>query len=132
MSSLCRTVSRVTRPAPLRLAADACLFYCYRRPMRRTADEAGDKICLFGFSRGAYTARALAGMLHKVGLLPANNHQQIPFAYQMYSRSDAAGWDQSTQFKKAFSIDVTIEFIGVWCVPRLCDRYMHLAVSFPR
>ena len=26
----------------------------------------GDKICLFGFSRGAYTARCLAGMLHKV------------------------------------------------------------------
>lgn len=31
----------------------------------------GDKICLFGFSRGAYTVRCLAGMLHKVGLLPA-------------------------------------------------------------
>lgn len=29
-------------------------------------DEAGDKICIFGFSRGAYTARALAGMIHKV------------------------------------------------------------------
>lgn len=29
-------------------------------------DQAGDKICLFGFSRGAYTARSLAGMLHKV------------------------------------------------------------------
>lgn len=26
----------------------------------------GDKICLFGFSRGAYTARCLAGMLNKV------------------------------------------------------------------
>jgi hypothetical protein len=25
-------------------------------------DDAGDKICIFGFSRGAYTARALAGM----------------------------------------------------------------------
>ncbi|KIN92624.1 hypothetical protein M404DRAFT_1009456, partial [Pisolithus tinctorius Marx 270] len=25
-------------------------------------DQAGDKICLFGFSSGAYTARALAGM----------------------------------------------------------------------
>lgn len=25
-------------------------------------DEAGDRICIFGFSRGAYTARALAGM----------------------------------------------------------------------
>lgn len=29
----------------------------------------GDRICLFGFSRGAYTARALAGMLYKVSRL---------------------------------------------------------------
>ena len=29
-------------------------------------DHAEDKICIFGFSRGAYTARALAGMIHKV------------------------------------------------------------------
>lgn len=28
--------------------------------------HAGDRVCLFGFSRGAYTARALAGMLFKV------------------------------------------------------------------
>ncbi|PIL31280.1 hypothetical protein GSI_05978 [Ganoderma sinense ZZ0214-1] len=76
--------------------------------------EAGDKICLFGFSRGAYTARALAGMLHKVGLLPSYNHQQVPFAYKMYTRTDDLGWRQSTAFKKAFSIDVDIDFIGVW------------------
>ncbi|KAI0354700.1 hypothetical protein OH77DRAFT_1521587 [Trametes cingulata] len=76
--------------------------------------EAGDKICLFGFSRGAYTARALAGMLHKVGLLPPDNFQQIPFAYKMYTRTDELGWKQSTAFKKAFSIDVEIDFIGVW------------------
>lgn len=76
--------------------------------------EAGDKICLFGFSRGAYTARALAGMLHKVGLLPRCNHQQVPFAYKMYSMDDETGWKQSRAFKKAFSIDVEIEFVGVW------------------
>ncbi|OBZ79069.1 hypothetical protein A0H81_01440, partial [Grifola frondosa] len=76
--------------------------------------EAGDKICLFGFSRGAYTARALAGMIHKVGLLPACNHQQIPFAYKMFTKADEKGWKQSTAFKKAFSMDVDIEFIGVW------------------
>ncbi|KAF9040238.1 hypothetical protein BDZ89DRAFT_1100225 [Hymenopellis radicata] len=74
--------------------------------------EAGDKICIFGFSRGAYTARALAGML--VGLLPRCNHQQVPFAYKMYSREDEIGWTQSAEFKKAFSIDVDIEFLGVW------------------
>lgn len=36
------------------------------------ADTDGDKICIFGFSRGAYTARALAGMLQKVFLLYHN------------------------------------------------------------
>ncbi|KAG2353991.1 hypothetical protein BDR07DRAFT_1342129 [Suillus spraguei] len=76
--------------------------------------EAGDKICIFGFSRGAYTARALAGMIYKVGLLPRCNHQQVPFAYHMYSCDDPEGWKQSNAFKKAFSINVNIEFVGVW------------------
>ncbi|PBK58695.1 hypothetical protein ARMSODRAFT_923456 [Armillaria solidipes] len=76
--------------------------------------KAGDKICIFGFSRGAYTARALAGMIHKVGLLPRANYQQVPFAYKMYSRDDEKGWKQSAAFKKAFSIDVDIYFLGVW------------------
>lgn len=76
--------------------------------------HAEDKICIFGFSRGAYTARALAGMIHKVGLLPSGNHQQVPFAYKMFSRNDDLGWSQSTVFKKAFSVDVEIEFVGVW------------------
>ncbi len=31
--------------------------------------EEGDRICLFGFSRGAYTVRSLAGMIRNVGLL---------------------------------------------------------------
>ncbi|KAI0812234.1 hypothetical protein BC629DRAFT_1280613 [Irpex lacteus] len=76
--------------------------------------QANDKICIFGFSRGAYTARSLAGMVHKVGLLPADNHQQVPFAYKMYTRTDDVGWEQSVAFKKAFSIDVKVEFVGVW------------------
>ncbi|KAJ7626900.1 hypothetical protein FB45DRAFT_835209 [Roridomyces roridus] len=74
----------------------------------------GDRICIFGFSRGAYTARSLAGMIHKVGLLPVCNHQQVPFAYKMYTRDDPVGWAQSSAFKQAFSIDVDIEFMGVW------------------
>ncbi|KAJ7174136.1 hypothetical protein C8R43DRAFT_943752 [Mycena crocata] len=75
---------------------------------------ANDRICIFGFSRGAYIARSLAGMIHKVGLLPVDNHQQVPFAYRMYTRADATGWAQSNAFKKAFSNDVHIDFIGVW------------------
>ncbi|KAG1735439.1 hypothetical protein EDB19DRAFT_1612168, partial [Suillus lakei] len=38
----------------------------------------GDKIFLFGFSRGAYQVRALAGMIHEVGLITPGNKGQIP------------------------------------------------------
>lgn len=34
----------------------------------------------------------------------------------MYKSDDKKGWEQSRQFKKTFSIDVDIEFVGVWCV----------------
>ncbi|WPH03577.1 Hypothetical protein R9X50_00645900 [Acrodontium crateriforme] len=77
----------------------------------------GDKICLFGFSRGAYTARCLAGMLHKVGLLPAENVAQVEFAYAFYKDDTENGWKMSTEFKKTFCIDVSVYFVGVWdCV----------------
>ncbi|KAG8925454.1 hypothetical protein FRC02_009651 [Tulasnella sp. 418] len=74
----------------------------------------GDKICLFGFSRGAYTARCLAGMLHKVGLLPKSNTEQIPFAYERYADMSENGNHRSEGFKKTFSKEVEIDFIGVW------------------
>jgi hypothetical protein len=32
----------------------------------------------------------------------------------MYTREDEMGWTQSNAFKKTFSIDVDIEFVGVW------------------
>ncbi|KAF8443037.1 hypothetical protein L210DRAFT_3643925 [Boletus edulis BED1] len=76
--------------------------------------HAGDKICLFGFSRGAYTARALAGMLNRVGLLPKDNLQQVNFAYKAYTRSDKEGVELAAGFKKTFSQDVKVEFVGVW------------------
>ena len=55
-------------------------------------------------------------MIHKVGLLPKYNSQQVPFAYKMYASADDLGWKQSNAFKKTFSNDVEIEFVGVWLV----------------
>jgi len=72
----------------------------------------GDKVLLFGFSRGAYTARALAGMLHKVGLLSKDNTEQVPFAYKLYKASSNESLAQG--FKTSFSREVPIEFVGVW------------------
>lgn len=74
----------------------------------------GDKICLFGFSRGAYTARALAGALYKVGLLPRDNEAQVSFAYKLYKREDKEGIELCKGFKETYCQDVKIEFMGVW------------------
>lgn len=76
-----------------------------------------DRICLFGFSRGAYTARCLAGMLNKVGLLPAHNTAQVQFAYNFYKDDSEIGWKMSQGFKKTFCIEVSVYFLGLWdCV----------------
>ncbi|EJT99622.1 hypothetical protein DACRYDRAFT_82033 [Dacryopinax primogenitus] len=74
----------------------------------------GTKISIFGFSRGAYTARALAGMLHKVGLLSRGNDEQIPFAYKIYAKDTVEGWQMSAAFQRTFCHEVTIDFLGVW------------------
>lgn len=47
-----------------------CTFLCF---LMFKSHILTDVLGLFGFSRGAYTARALAGMLNKVGLLPPDN-----------------------------------------------------------
>lgn len=74
----------------------------------------GDRICLFGFSRGAFTARCLAGMLHKVGLLPRSNVEQVEFAYSLYESRKPEDVARARKFKDTFSSDVRVEFIGVW------------------
>lgn len=74
----------------------------------------GDKISIFGFSRGAYTARALAGMLTKVGLLPKDNVEQVPFAWKMYTQTGASAESNAEGYKKIFSRTIEIEFLGVW------------------
>jgi hypothetical protein len=51
-------------------------------------------------------------MIHKVGLLPPRNIQQIPFAYEFYAKDSTEGWKQSEDFKATFCIDVSVHFLG--------------------
>ncbi|GAA5907287.1 T6SS phospholipase effector Tle1-like catalytic domain-containing protein [Sporobolomyces salmoneus] len=79
----------------------------------------GDRIYIFGFSRGAFTGRALAGMLQQVGLLPAGNEESVAMAYSVYSRKAdtvlVPGKETLAQgFKRTFSRDVYVHFVGVW------------------
>lgn len=114
--------------------------------------QRGDQIYLFGFSRGAYTVRVLAGLIHKVGLITP---EQVNLAgssllcYKQYSGSgrgndlgalaDAGAdengplpldrFDLAAQFARITSSRwPTIRFVGVWdtvaslMVPR-ADRF---------
>ncbi|MGB6800786.1 MAG: DUF2235 domain-containing protein, partial [Candidatus Sulfotelmatobacter sp.] len=48
--------------------------------------EDGDRVYLFGFSRGAYTVRALAGVIHMFGLLCPGNNGLIPYIIRLYAK----------------------------------------------
>ncbi len=72
----------------------------------------GDEIFVFGFSRGAYTARVLCGMLHKVGLLHPGMRDMVPFAFREYRRLHQHRL--TARFKRIFSRRVKVRFLGLW------------------
>ncbi len=82
--------------------------------------EKDDSIFLFGFSRGAYTARAIAAMLHMYGLLHSGNEGMIPYITRRFVQKTRkqGGFQHTLQmaddFKATFSRDVLIHFVGVW------------------
>ena len=113
------------------LAAYALLVHTY---------QAGDQIYLFGFSRGAYTVRVLAGLIHKVGLITpeqVNLAGSGLIAYKQFSSDEApklraslksladvataedtlpqSAFDNAAQFARITSTRwPTIRFVGVW------------------
>src|SRR5260221_7495925 len=70
--------------------------------------QQGDRIFLFGFSRGAYTVRALAGVLYMFGLLTPGNDALIRYIIRMFARHSRkqggklATFDVAHEFKKTF------------------------------
>jgi uncharacterized protein (DUF2235 family) len=100
--------------------------------------EEGDSIFLFGFSRGAYTVRVLAGLIHKVGLLSPQQRNLADAALTAYKQTSATiveqdrldtpddeeeqsqaqpidRDDRASQFARIVSTRwPTIKFVGVW------------------
>ena len=72
----------------------------------------GDRVYLFGFSRGAFTVRSLAGMLFKCGLLDAEQGNLVEYASKIYNTEDNA--DVAAGFRQTFARPCPIHFIGVW------------------
>ncbi len=76
--------------------------------------DPGDRIFIFGFSRGAYTARALCGLLHMFGLLTPGNQALIPYALRLYKGNDPCKFEIAAGFRTTFSIPCSPYFLGLW------------------
>jgi amino acid adenylation domain-containing protein len=104
-----------------RIIQDAYRFLC----MNYDA-EAQDEIYLFGFSRGAYIVRCLAGMIYKCGLLRRSKIQEIRKAYELYRDSnfdhdslEAQQFRQQNSKKVAnqathLADNIPIKMLGCW------------------
>jgi len=100
------------------LGIDANIMNAYKFLMWNY--EPGDEIYLFGFSRGAYTVRSLAGFIRNCGIMQPGYLHLISEAYNLYrDRSSITHPDSDLMksFKRAYGInqeETFIHFIGVW------------------
>ncbi len=98
------------------------------------AYQPGDEIFLFGFSRGAFTARSVAGMIRKCGIAKDTSPEGINRAFRLYRRPGArnapdvlhirqerreispgfATSEKDLKWRKDNSALVKIAYIGVW------------------
>ena len=79
--------------------------------------QAGDQLYLFGFSRGAYTVRSLAGFISLFGILPKSRPELLKKAYKLYKKTekDKDRAQKAQKFlEKHHSMKCPIKFIGVW------------------
>ncbi|MBD2072571.1 DUF2235 domain-containing protein [Phormidium sp. FACHB-592] len=86
--------------------------------------EAGDEIYLFGFSRGAYTARSLAGFIYKCGLLARPYIRKTKEAYALYRNRDLSpSKPEAEDFRMRYAVypqgsapgtQIPITLLGCW------------------
>ncbi len=82
----------------------------------------GDEIYIFGFSRGAFTARSLAGMVNMFGVLQPHMASMLPTLLHVYfsdretqkDKMDDIAGQISNLFAGGSARKVEIKFVGVW------------------
>jgi len=93
------------------------------------AYEDGDDVYIFGFSRGAYTARALAGLVAKCGLLDKGNENMIPYIMRIFRYEKR--WHIHKGFRKTFSRQCNIHSLGLWDTVKSVGRvYNPLSLQY--
>lgn len=110
----------------------------------------GDDIYMFGFSRGAYTARFLCEMLDHVGLVVQGNEEMVHFAWKTFSQWQMRAHDSSERgkrkkeemynymraFRETFTRPVKrVRFLGLFdtvnSVPRFEKAWLKRGSRFP-
>ncbi|CUR58670.1 conserved hypothetical protein [metagenome] len=81
--------------------------------------EPGDEIFIVGFSRGAYTARSVAGMVGRVGLLTKQSlvEERLPAAVALYQRTElpqGAFGETVEEFRRDHCHPAPVHFLGVF------------------
>ncbi|MDM8543557.1 DUF2235 domain-containing protein [Desulfococcaceae bacterium HSG9] len=93
---------------------DRQILGAYRFLRKRFADadwkREANKVFMFGFSRGAYAARRLAGLISQCGL-PVEA-DDIDLAWQLYLKRDADSVKVLKEKGRLF--DISVEMLGVW------------------
>ena len=74
----------------------------------------GDKIYIFGFSRGAVAARALTGLISYSGLVKINSPWLIEAAWSNFVDEGYLGANYAAARVNNVYNDVKIDFLGVW------------------
>jgi len=96
---------------------DKNIMDCYRFIVQNY--DPADKLFFFGFSRGAYTVRSLAGLIRNCGILRKEHAHQIPAAFKLYRKRQPSSSPEapaSAEFRRQYALaDISeIEFLGVW------------------
>ncbi|ALA57823.1 DUF2235 domain-containing protein [Nitrospira moscoviensis] len=74
-----------------------------------------NELYVFGFSRGAYTARSLVGLIRKSGLLKKPAKELVEQAYALYRNKDLRPDSQeAAAFRATYSREIRVKFVGVW------------------
>jgi uncharacterized protein (DUF2235 family) len=77
--------------------------------------EKGDELFIFGFSRGAYTARSLAGMIAVCGLPTADfTDEVVDTAFEAYRNKDQRAALLTELNKTCDLFDAKLTMVGVW------------------
>ncbi len=74
--------------------------------------QSGDRIYLYGFSRGATTVRSLSGFLHLFGILPQARPELIEKAYKIYKKRDP-------ETRKRLADEFVAKHRTIWCKVRV-------------